>query len=92
MRCKRCSGLVVSEASTVGELDEVASEVRGWRCLNCGARVDIRMLRLKAAHREAMGAGVGASTAGPSDGGPGDRQVLVPATRNEHGVDGQPLS
>lgn len=51
MRCKRCSGLVVVESTAAGEFNDLASEMRGWRCLNCGARVDVRMLRMKAAHR-----------------------------------------
>ncbi len=51
MRCKRCSGLVVVESTAPGEFNELASQVLGWRCLNCGARVDIRMLKVKAARR-----------------------------------------
>lgn len=51
MRCKRCCGLVVVESTAEGEFNELAAEMRGWRCLNCGSMVDIRMLRMKAAHR-----------------------------------------
>ncbi len=51
MRCRRCCGLVVVESTAPGEINEMAAEMRGWRCLNCGAMVDVRMLKMKAASR-----------------------------------------
>ncbi len=51
MRCKRCRGLVVVESTAGGQVDEMSCELRGWRCLNCGAMVDVRMLRMKASSR-----------------------------------------
>ncbi len=58
MRCRRCCGLVVVESTAPGEINEMAAEMRGWRCLNCGAMVDVRMLKMKAASRnQALEAG-----------------------------------
>lgn len=50
MRCKRCDGLMVVELSVEGELEEQLDGCGALRCVNCGAMVNMRMLRNLAAH------------------------------------------
>ncbi len=49
MRCKRCGGLMIVELGADEDLAEQAAGRGALRCVNCGARVNIRMLRNLAA-------------------------------------------
>ena len=53
MRCKRCNGLMIVEWSVEEELEEQQTRRGALRCVNCGAMVNVRMLRnLAAQHAE----------------------------------------
>jgi transcription elongation factor Elf1 len=45
MRCKRCGGLMIVELCVEEELEEQIAGRGALRCVNCGARVNTRMLR-----------------------------------------------
>jgi hypothetical protein len=45
MRCKRCAGLMIVELGADGDLSAQAAGQGVLRCVNCGAMVNIRMLR-----------------------------------------------
>ena len=45
MRCKRCRGLMIVELGQEDELKERAAGRGALRCINCGALVNVRMLR-----------------------------------------------
>jgi len=49
MRCKRCGGLMIVELGADEDLAEQAAGRGALRCVNCGAMVNIRMLRNLAA-------------------------------------------
>jgi hypothetical protein len=49
MRCKRCGGLMIVELGADVDLAEQAAGRGALRCVNCGAMVNIRMLRNLAA-------------------------------------------
>ncbi|CUS35270.1 hypothetical protein [Candidatus Nitrospira nitrificans] len=49
MRCKRCGGLMIVELGGDEDLAEQAAGRGALRCVNCGAMVNIRMLRNLAA-------------------------------------------
>ncbi len=51
MRCKRCDGLMVVEVSVEEELEEQEAGRGALRCINCGAMVNVRMLKNLAAQR-----------------------------------------
>ena len=50
MCCKRCSGLMIVELCPEDELKERAAGRGALRCINCGALVNVRMLRNLATH------------------------------------------
>jgi hypothetical protein len=55
MRCKRCDGLMMVELCVEEELDEQLAGRGALRCVNCGAMVNVRMLRnLANRHVEAL--------------------------------------
>lgn len=45
MRCKRCGGLMIVEQCADEDFAEQASGRGALRCVNCGAMVNVRMLR-----------------------------------------------
>lgn len=49
MRCKRCGGLMIVELGADEELAEQAAGRGALRCVNCGAMVNMRMLKNLAA-------------------------------------------
>jgi len=49
MRCKRCGGLMIVELGADEALAERAAGRGALRCVNCGAMVNMRMLRNLAA-------------------------------------------
>jgi hypothetical protein len=49
MRCKRCDGLIIVELSVEEELEEQLAGRGALRCVNCGAMVNMRILRNLAA-------------------------------------------
>jgi hypothetical protein len=49
MRCRRCGGLMIVELGADEDLAEQAAGRGALRCVNCGAMVNIRMLRNLAA-------------------------------------------
>ncbi len=49
MRCKRCGGLMIVELGADEDLAEQAAGRGALRCVNCGARVNMRMLKNLAA-------------------------------------------
>jgi len=49
MRCKRCGGLMILELGADEDLAEQAEGRGALRCVNCGAMVNLRMLRNLAA-------------------------------------------
>ena len=49
MRCKRCDGLMIVELGADEDPAEPAAGRGALRCVNCGAMVNIRMLRNLAA-------------------------------------------
>ena len=51
MRCKRCDGLMIVELSVEDELEEQQAGRGALRCLNCGAMVNVRILKNLAAQR-----------------------------------------
>jgi len=51
MRCTRCRGVIVLESQTTERFTTGLGELGAWRCVNCGALVDMRMLRNRAAWR-----------------------------------------
>jgi RNase P subunit RPR2 len=55
MRCKRCDGLMIVELSVEEELEEQLAERGALRCVNCGAMVNVRMLKnLATQHAERL--------------------------------------
>ena len=54
MRCKRCRGLVVVDSFADGEINDGFSEPGAWRCVNCGAITDVRVLTNRAARRSQL--------------------------------------
>lgn len=51
MRCKRCDGLMIIELSVEEELKEQEAGRGALRCINCGAMVNVRILKNLAAQR-----------------------------------------
>ena len=51
MRCKRCDGLMIVELSVEEELEEQEAGRGALRCINCGAMVNVRILKNLAAQR-----------------------------------------
>lgn len=51
MRCKRCRGLIVVDPYANDDVNGSWLRLRTWRCLNCGAAMDLITLRNTAAHR-----------------------------------------
>lgn len=51
MRCKRCDGLMIVELSVEEELEEQQAGRGALRCINCGAMVNMRILKNLAAQR-----------------------------------------
>ncbi|MBH0193583.1 MAG: hypothetical protein HP492_17810 [Nitrospira sp.] len=51
MRCKRCNGLMVVDLCVDEELEEQVAGRGVLRCINCGAVVNVRILRNLAAQR-----------------------------------------
>mgnify|MGYP001574383672 CR=1 FL=1 len=49
MRCKRCGGLMIVELCADEDLAEQAAGRGALRCVNCGAMVNMRMLKNLAA-------------------------------------------
>ncbi len=49
MRCRRCDGLKIVQLGADEDLAEQAAGRGALRCVNCGAMVNIRMLRNLAA-------------------------------------------
>jgi hypothetical protein len=49
MRCRRCGGLMIVELGVDEDLAEQAAGRGALRCVNCGAMVNMRMLRNLAA-------------------------------------------
>jgi len=49
MRCKRCGGLMIVELGADEDLAEQAAGRGALRCVNCGAIVNMRMLKNLAA-------------------------------------------
>ena len=49
MRCKRCGGLMIVELGADEALAEQVAGRGALRCVNCGAMVNLRMLRNLAA-------------------------------------------
>jgi hypothetical protein len=49
MRCRRCGGLMIVELGTDEDLAEQVAGRGALRCVNCGAMVNMRMLRNLAA-------------------------------------------
>ena len=45
MRCKRCGGLMIVELGADEDVAEQAAGRGALRCVNCGAMVNMRMLR-----------------------------------------------
>jgi hypothetical protein len=45
MRCKRCGGLMIVELCVEEELEEQVAGRGALRCVNCGALVNVRMLK-----------------------------------------------
>jgi len=65
MSCPKCAGLLVQE-----EMNEQSGRFQGWRCIQCGLRLDTTIvhnrLRLHAGEAEGQGAAsVQGSSAGP---------------------------
>lgn len=67
MRCKRCDGLMIVELSVEEELEEQVAQRGALRCINCGAMVNVRILRNLAARETEKGV---------SPGRPHDRRFL----------------
>lgn len=51
MRCKRCDGLLVVELCVEEELEEQVAGRGALRCVNCGAMVNVRMLKNRASRQ-----------------------------------------
>jgi hypothetical protein len=51
MRCKRCQGLIVVDPYANEDVKSSMSRFWAWRCINCGATMDVVTLRNLAAHR-----------------------------------------
>jgi hypothetical protein len=54
MRCKRCRGLIVMDPYANEDVNGSESRLRAWRCINCGAAMDLITLRNLAAHRSQL--------------------------------------
>lgn len=51
MRCKRCRGLIVVDPYANEDVKSSLSRFWSWRCINCGASMDVVTLRNLVAHR-----------------------------------------